>query len=442
MHQPAILIIDDNQEILLSLRLLLKGSFKDLTVCADPLKIQELFSRKKFDIVILDMNFTRDADSGEEGFLYLGQLKALNPAVKVILITAYGDVDKAVRAIKAGAYDFILKPWQNEKVLAVVESATGSSLIAELPPSESGFHGLCYNSTAMQKVVQQIKQVAPTEANVLILGENGTGKEVVARAIWQESRRAHQPFTSVDLGSLSQNLLESELFGHVRGAFTDAKTERIGCFEAADKGTIFLDEIGNLPLSGQSKLLTAIEKKEICRLGSTKPLRFDARILAATNANLLKLVENGEFRRDLYYRLNTVVIQLPPLRERQEDILLLADSFLAEYAIKYQKKCLLDDETVRHFLTTYSWPGNIRELKHAMERAVILNTDGSVTISECGLEELDARENTLTLTLEEREREQVVAIMKKAQGNISQAARELGLTRASLYRRLEKFGLN
>jgi len=442
MQQPAILIIDDNSDILLSLRLLLKSEFSDITVCENPHKISDLYSRKMYSVVILDMNFSRDADSGEEGFAYLDELLKINPGVKVIFITAYGDVDKAVRAIKAGATDFILKPWQNEKVLEVVRQAARSGLDKQLSES-ADFHGLSCYSFEMQEVVRQIRQVAPTEANVLILGENGTGKEVVARAIWQESSRNEEVFLTVDLGSLSDNLLESELFGHVKGAFTDAKNERVGRFEAADHGTIFLDEIGNLPLNGQAKLLTAIEKKEICRLGSYKTTKFDVRIIAATNATLPALVEKGEFRRDLFYRLNTVVIQLPPLRDRKKDILILAENFLNHYTSKYNKKCTLDDDKVRKMLQNYNWPGNIRELKHVIERAVILNSSGSVSLTECGLNHLhQSTELNSSPTLEELEKEQIISVLKKMQGNISQAARELGLTRASLYRRLEKFGLN
>ena len=450
-----ILIVDDNEDILFSLKLLLKQHIEKIETESDPEKLSKHLDNEDFDVILLDMNFTKDSSSGQEGFYYLEKILQKDPLSVVIFITAYGDVEKAVHAIKAGATDFVLKPWNNDKILATIHSAIKLSkskkenfnlknkneeLSRELDSSFKDFIG---KSSAMQNVFELIEKVAKTDANILILGENGTGKELVARAIHRNSLRKKEVFLSVDLGTINENLFESELFGHIKGAFTDAKKDKVGRFELASGGTIFLDEIGNLSLPMQSKILTAIEKNEIIRVGDTKPKKLDVRLISATNMPLLKMISENDFRQDLFFRINTVEIKLPPLRERGEDILLIAEFFIKEFSKKYKKDITKLTTAAEKKLLSYSWPGNVRELKHTIERAIIMCDSNALDENDFMLS-ISENKNEMkinTFNLDEIEHQIIEKALAKYQGNVSQAAKELGLTRASLYRRLEKYGI-
>ena len=380
-----ILVVDDKEDILFALKLLLKKHVEKIDTEQNPGNIPELLKNESYDLVLLDMNFTADMSGGQEGYYWMQRVKEIDPSILVIFITAYGDVEKAVKAIKAGATDFVLKPWQNEKLLTTINTAlklrqsqTEASnlrikqkeLSAALDQPFSDFIGI---SQEMQKVFATIQKVAETDASVLILGENGTGKELVARALHRNSGRRDEVFISVDLGSINENLFESELFGHVKGSFTDAKSDRIGRFEVASGGTLFLDEVGNLSLPMQAKLLTTLEKRQIARVGANKIIPIDVRMICATNMPIHDMTRENTFRQDLLYRMNTVEIFLPPLRDRGEDIPLLAEHFLKNYAKKYKKEINSISERAIKKLELYPWPGNIRELQHALERAVILS---------------------------------------------------------------------
>ena len=451
-----VLIIDDNEDVLQAARLFLKKHAVVIHTEKNPQMIPALLGHERYDIILLDMNFTRDVTSGKEGFHWLRQIQELDPAVVVILITAYGDVEMAVRAMKEGATDFVLKPWSNEKLLATLLSAMAlrrsrlevdrlksreRQLAQDMDQPFSDFIG---QSPAMQAVYRSIQKVAGTDANVLILGENGTGKELVARALHRHSARAGEAFVSVDMGAISETLFESELFGHLKGAFTDAREDRAGRFEVASGGTLFLDEIGNLPLPLQAKLLTVLERRQILRLGSNRPIPIDIRLVTATNLPIHDVVGDGDFREDLLYRINTVEIHLPPLRERGDDILLLADHFLKQYCKKYNMAAKSFNAAARDKLFTYAWPGNVRELQHAVERAVIMAESATLTPADILLSTPKRKSNDLPMdayNLEEIEKLAIQRTVQKHQGNISKAAKELGLTRTSLYRRLEKYGL-
>lgn len=453
----CILIADDDKDVLQAAKLLLKQHARTVDTVSDPKQIPQYLEKTQYDVVLLDMNFNEDVSSGDEGFYWLRNIQKLSPSTAVVLITAYGDVDKAVKAIKLGAVDFVLKPWQNEKLLATVNAAMNlSSSRREIAALRSRFstfqkdleqpyQNIIGQSASMQKVFETIEKVAKTDANVLITGENGTGKELVARALHRRSNRSEQPFVTVDMGALSENLFESELFGHEKGAFTDAKDTRAGRFEVASGGTLFLDEIGNLPLHLQPKLLSALQTHNIFRIGSNKPVKIDIRLICATNEPLRKMVENHNFRQDLLYRINTIEIHIPPLRERLGDISLLAEHFLAQYARKYKKENLQLTDGAISFLMSYSWPGNIRELEHSIERAVILTDGNQLTSDDFMLNQpksgVQLNEGDHDLNLEEMERTAVIRALDKHEGNISRAAEELGLTRTSLYRRIEKYGL-
>lgn len=451
-----ILIIDDDVDVLTAARLFLKQHAPLVHTERDPALIPGLLRNETYDIVLLDMNFTRDVSSGKEGFFWLDRILEIDPSAVVVLITAYGDVEMAVRAIKAGAADFILKPWQNERLLATLMAAMAirsSRLeVAHLRSRQQllssdldqGFQEFIGSSRAMQAVFGTVQKVAPTEANVLILGENGTGKELVARELHRRSARAQEVFFSVDMGALSETLAESELFGHVRGAFTDARDERPGRFEIASGGTLFLDEIGNLPLPLQAKLLTVLQNREVTRVGSNKPRPIDIRLISATNVPLNVLVGQKSFRQDLLYRLNTVEISLPPLRDRVEDIPLLVDHFLSVYSRKYKKPVSGITSATMRKLEKYRWPGNVRELQHAVERAVIMSDSDSLQPSDFFFSAQSAGPDALTIdrfNLEEVEKAVIRRALSRHGGNVSQAAHELGLTRAALYRRLEKYAL-
>ncbi|HMK39371.1 MAG TPA: sigma-54 dependent transcriptional regulator [Bacteroidota bacterium] len=451
-----ILIIDDDADVLTAARLFLKQHADLVHAERDPALLPGLLRNEAYDIVLLDMNFTRDVSSGTEGFFWLDRILQIDPSSVVVLITAYGDVEMAVRAIKAGASDFVLKPWQNERLLATLMAAMAirrSRLEVEHLRSrqqllssdlDQGFQEFIGSGAAMQEVFGTIQKVARTDANVLILGENGTGKELVARELHRRSARAQEVFFSVDMGALSETLAESELFGHVRGAFTDAREDRPGRFEIASGGTLFLDEVGNLPLSLQSKLLTVLQNREVTRVGSNKSRPIDIRLISATNVPLNVLVEQKSFRQDLLYRLNTVEISLPPLRERVEDIPLLANHFLFIYSRKYQKSLAGVTPATMRKLEKYRWPGNVRELQHAVERAVIMSDSRSLQPSDFFFPAQARAPDTLTIErfdLEDVEKTVIRKALAKHRGNVSQAAHELGLTRAALYRRLEKYAL-
>ncbi len=451
-----ILAVDDNEDILFALKLLLKQHAEKVTTLNSPDNVIELIKKEYYDVILLDMNFTKDAISGQEGFDLLEKIMEVDPKAVVVFITAYGDAEKAVRAIKSGATDFVLKPWQNEKLLATISSSIKlrrSRLEADELRNrqkeisavlDQPFHEFIGNSPEMQTVFNTISKVAKTDANVLILGENGTGKELVARALHRNSPRNEEVFISVDLGSISETLFESELFGHEKGAFTDAKKEKPGRFEIASKGTIFLDEIGNLSLPLQTKLLTAIERREVTRVGANKSIPVDVRLICATNNDLFQMVADTTFRQDLLYRINTVEIHLPPLRERTGDITLLANHFLKVYSKKYRKSVKGINAAAIKKLNHYTWPGNVRELQHAIERAIIMSETSILEADDFILSSPPMKTNELefdTFNLDEVEKSIIVKVLKQNQGNISQAAQELGLTRTSLYRRMEKYGL-
>jgi len=452
-----ILIVDDNEDILLAARLLIKPFTSLVVTEKDPKRIPELLKDDGYDVIFLDMNFTQDITSGQEGFYWLKEILTIDPLAVVILITAFGDVETAVRAVKEGATDFVLKPWQNEKLLATFSSAlklresrielnrikSRQKFLNEEP--EYGFHEIIGTSGSIKSVFNTITKVAGTDANVLILGENGTGKELAARALHKHSKRNTEVFISVDMGSISPSLFESELFGHVKGAFTDAKEDRPGRFEIASGGTLFLDEIGNLPPELQAKLLTVIQNREIIKVGSNKPIKIDIRLICATNKPIYDLSGENKFRQDLLYRINTVEIHLPPLRERSGDIPLLAEHFLSIYNRKYKRENLIFESGTLKRLENYSWPGNIRELKHSIERSVILCEGNSLKPTDLFLKEPQTKsgeeEEFATYNLDEIEKRIIRKALVKYEGNISKAANELGLTRTSLYRRMEKHGL-
>jgi len=452
-----ILVVDDNEDILFALKLLLKPHIELLHTTPNPSDIPDLMGKEMYDVILLDMNFTKDAISGQEGFTWLEKILSIDPKAIVVFITAYGDAEKAVKAIKAGATDFILKPWQNEKLIATVSAAmklkrsqqeVDTLKMKQQEISEvldQPFHEFIGNSEEMRSVFATIQKVAKTDANVLILGENGTGKELVARALHRNSPRSGEVFINIDLGSIAESLFESELFGHERGAFTDAKKEKPGRFEIASGGTLFLDEIGNLTLAMQAKLLTVIERREVIRVGSNKPKNIDVRLICATNNNIAQMTSEGQFRQDLLYRINTVEIHLPPLRERQGDIPLLAKHFIQIYSKKYKKDITNLSADALKKLNLYHWPGNVRELQHSIERAIIMSDSNILQPDDFFL---SATKQTKavggdfdTYNLEEVEKAIINKVLKQFQGNITQAATELGITRTSLYRRMEKYDL-
>ena len=449
-----ILIVDDNEDVLFALNLLLEPYTEKIKVATTPDRIEHFMTTFHPDLILLDMNFSRDAISGQEGFESLKQILQLDPQAIVIFMTAYADTDKAVRAIKAGATDFIPKPWEKDKLLATLtsgmrlrQSQQEVNMLKEqveiLSGQNASENDIIGESPAMQEVFATINKLSNTDANILILGENGTGKDVIARLIYRCSPRYGKPFVTIDLGSIPEQLFESELFGFEKGAFTDAKKSKAGRMEVATNGTLFLDEIGNLSLPMQSKLLTAIEKRQISRLGSTQTIPIDVRLICATNADIRQMVEDGNFRQDLLYRINTIEIHIPPLRERGNDIILLADHFLDRYTRKYKKKIHGLTREAKNKLLKYAWPGNVRELQHTIERAVILG-DGSMLKPENFLFHTTSKqkkEEEVVLNLEQLERQAIEKALRISNGNISRAAEYLGITRFALYRKLEKLGL-
>lgn len=454
-----ILIVDDNEDLLKAARIFLKRHLAQVDVEKNPEAIPALMANEDYDVILLDMNYTKDVSSGSEGYYWLERILEIDPSAVVVLITAYGDVQMAVRAIKAGATDFVLKPWENEKLLATIFAAMklreSRQEVADLRIKQkemakqvnNSFGDIIGQGPAIHKIFQTIERVAATDANVLILGENGTGKELIARAIHAHSSRKENVFASVDLGSITETLFESELFGHKKGAFTDAKEDRAGRFELAHEGTLFLDEIGNLSMPLQAKLLTVLQNRKVSRVGANKATEINIRLICATNMPLYEMVKENRFRQDLLYRINTIEIEIPPLRDRLEDIPLLVNHFLKQYAEKYNKQVSKLSDAAMTRLHKHTWPGNIRELQHAIERAVILSSSPVLQPEDFNLSnnnthnKEEAQVNIDQYNLEEVEKLLIRKVLKKYNGNITQAASELGLTRSSLYRRLEKYGL-
>lgn len=452
MQKGKILIVDDDKSILRSLEILLENEFERVKTISNPNLILSEYQQGNYDVVLLDMNFSTGINTGNEGIFWLNEILKTDEKAVIILITAYGDVDLAVKAMKEGATDFIIKPWNNEKLIYTLKSAfkirksqleinklakENDSLSAEINKSKEKIIG---SSQIMNKIYSMINKVAPTDANILILGENGTGKELIAKEIHRKSKRNLKPMISIDMGTIPESLFESELFGHKKGAFTDAKEDRTGRFEIANGGTLFLDEISNIPVSLQSKILAALQKREIVPLGSNKPVSIDVRLITATNKNPKDIIQQGLFRKDLYYRINTVQIELPPLRNRQDDIIQIAEYYLGIFSSKYEKKQLKFSTSAINTLKNYHWPGNIRELKHSIEKAVILN-DGNILQSEDFMFKQESKTSDWPLKFDEIERIAIQRALQNNAGKMIDAAKELGLTRQTLYNKLKKYNL-
>ncbi len=449
----SILIVDDDEDVLITARMILRSEFTEILTENSPKKLESLLKSKDVDVVILDMNFKTGATSGNEGLFWLRKIKEINESIMVIMNTAYGDIQLAVECMKKGATDFMVKPWEKEKLLTTVKNIfqlrKSERKIDKLEARqavldndiEKDFGEMIGKSKAMQDVFDTISQVAATDANVLILGENGTGKELAARAIHRLSKRKKMPFIKADLGALSETLFESELFGHKKGAFTDAKENRIGRFEVADGGTLFLDEIGNTSANQQTKLLSVLQSREVTSVGSNKPVAIDIRLVSATNKPIHELAKNEDFRQDLLYRINTIEIELPPLRSRVEDIPLLADHFIKQYSSKYDKGELEINPEALKKLGRYDWPGNIRELQHAIERAVIMAKSGKIEAEDFIIKQQSVKPNLESLNVTDIEQTAIEKAIEKHHGNLTKAAQELGMGRSTLYRKMEKYGL-
>ena len=448
-----VLIVDDDQQMLDTLKLLLKYEFSDIHCLRNPNLIPEILKKEKFDLILLDMNFSTGRTSGNEGLYWLREIRKVIPLATVIMISAYGTIDLAIEAMKDGAMDFILKPWDNQKLLATLKSAINfnrmktdlekvkaqNRILTDGIDQNSRF--IIGKSMKMKRIVETIDIVAQTDANVLILGENGTGKEVIAREIYRKSRRNEEIFLHVDTGSVVESLFESEMFGHSKGAFTGAVSDKKGRFELADRGTLFLDEIGNISVPLQAKLLSAIQSKEFFPVGSQQKVQTDIRLICATNKPLDQMVAQGSFREDLYYRINTIQIEVPPLRERREDIAMLADHFISNFNRKYDKQCKLDDRALDQ-LEEYSWPGNIRELQNTLEKAVIMARTGKLEPELFNLGDRSYSHTQEKLrSWEDIERYYLDQTIARHRGNLTEVARELKLSRPAVYRKLKKYGL-
>lgn len=454
MKKGSILVVDDNKNVLSALRILLDGYFEQVYVLSSPNMLVSTLREKNPDIVLLDMNYSAGINSGNEGLYWLSEIKKIDAELPVVLFTAYADIELAVKALKEGASDFVVKPWDNTKLLATLQAAFSLRLsrkeVKKLREKQNVLNSelnkeedVCWGrSEVMQNLLSLMKKVASTDANVLITGENGTGKELIAKKIHHLSLRANETLVSVDMGAVTESLFESELFGHTKGSFTDAKTDRAGKFEAADKGSLFLDEIGNLSYTLQAKLLTALQSRYIIRVGSNTPIPVDIRLICATNRNLFKAVQDGEFREDLLYRIDTIQIEVPPLRDRKEDILLLANFFLDKFTKKYNKKELrLSDKSVIK-LENYAWPGNVRELQHAIEKAVILSDGTELQPTDFYMRPMENKAAVIeSMNLEEMEKILIEKALTKYDKNISAIASELGITRPTLYSKMKKYGL-
>ncbi|MEM8847956.1 MAG: sigma-54 dependent transcriptional regulator [Bacteroidota bacterium] len=451
MIDANILVVDDNKSVLSALEILLQFEYKSVQTLFNPNQISSFPKLEEIDIVLLDMNFSAGVNTGNEGLFWLNEIKKKSPNTSVILMTAYGAVDLAVSALKQGATDFILKPWNNERLMATVKSAyelrKSKQEIHKLKKKESNLkqvinedkNSIIGNSKALTSVLNLVKKVAKTDVNVLITGENGTGKELIAREVHRLSVRKDEVFIGVDMGSIAENLFESELFGHLKGSFTDAKEDRVGKFEAAHQGSLFMDEMGNLSLQMQAKLLSAIQNRSIVRVGSNKSISVDIRLICATNCNLEQMVSEGLFREDLLYRINTIHIEVPPLRDRDDDVLILADFFLKHFAAKYDKPGLRMNNEAQEKLLEYQWPGNVRELQHTMERAIILSEGDILKPSDFLLHaKLHHELGHGVLTLEDMEQQMIAKALEQNDGNYKAAAEQLGISRQTLYNKLKK----
>ncbi len=450
LKKYCILAIDDDVDVLTAVRLLLKTEAKEIVTEKNPENIPALLATQNFDVVLLDMNFKASINTGNEGIYWLKRIKESKPETAIIMITAYGDIDLAVRSLKEGASDFVVKPWHNEKLISTIKDALKSKGIlkgkAETSLQNNSIIGkeLLGESEAMNDIFYKIDKIAPTDANILILGENGTGKDLIAKAIHQKSLRANKPFVKVDVGALTETLFETELFGHKKGAFTDAKEDRAGRFETANGGTLFLDEIGNISLSQQAKLLSVLQNRYITRLGENTPLPVDIRLICATNVPITELAKESRFRKDLIYRINTVEIIVPPLRKRSDDIIMLANHFAEIYSDKYLKPKMSFDGAALNKLLHHNYPGNVRELQYTIERAIIMSDEDCLTAKdlifspiEASVEEYGEADDETNLSTVEKNI--ILRVIEKHNGNITKAAKELGLTRTALYRRLSKY---
>jgi DNA-binding NtrC family response regulator len=454
MKKGCILIIDDNKNVLSALRIFLDNYYEEVILLPSPNTLVYTLKEKNPDIVLLDMNFSAGINTGNEGLFWLSEIKKADPEIPVVLFTAYADIELAVKALKQGATDFVVKPWDNTKLLATLQSAyelrVSKKEVKKLREKQSVLNqelnkdDICWGqSEPMKNLLSLINKVAQTDANILITGENGTGKELIARKIHYSSQRANETLISLDIGSITESLFESELFGHVKGAFTDARTDRAGKFEAADKGTLFLDEIGNLSYPLQAKLLTALQSRQVVRVGDNKPIPVDIRLISATNKDLFESVKAGEFREDLLYRINTIHIEVPPLRERKEDIVLLADFFLNRFSKKYNKPDMVLSDKAIAKLEGYTWPGNVRELQHAIEKAVILSDSNILQDYDFHTRAVEDRASVIdSISIEEMEKILIEKSLKKHNKNISVVAEELGITRPTLYNKMKKYGIS
>ncbi len=447
-----VLIVDDNQSVLTALEMLLQSEFKEVYTLKDPGNLISTIQQNRVDVILLDMNFKAGINTGNEGIHWLRRIYEADPTISVVLITAYGDVELAVKAVKEGAFDFILKPWDNTKLISTLHAALKlrtsklenkglrektRNLTQEIIPAEQNIIG---QSAPMKNVFDLIKKVAATDANILLTGENGTGKEVIACEIHRLSVRKHEVMVGVDMGAISETLFESELFGHLKGSFTDAKEDRAGKFETADKGTLFLDEIGNLTIGLQAKILAALQNRTVTRIGSNTPIPIDIRLISATNRDLQKMIAEGLFREDLLYRINTITIEIPPLRKRGYDILLLAGFYLIKYGEKYNKPSLKINSKAEQRLMSYPWPGNVRELQHCIERAVILADKSEVDENNLALSgHIQQQPDTSVQTLEEMEKQMILASIEQANGNLSAVAKNLGIARPTLYNKMKRY---
>jgi DNA-binding NtrC family response regulator len=450
MKNASILVVDDDPDVLTAVRLLLKTEARQVVTEKNPGNLKDHLTSQQFDIVLLDMNFNSSINTGNEGLFWLKEIKKMKVTTEVIMITAYGHIDLAVRSLKEGAADFVVKPWQNEKLIGTIaeilakKEKPGTSSPKTSKDSIIGKE-LIGTSEVMQDIFYKIDKIAPTDANILILGENGTGKDLVARAIHQQSLRAPKPYVKVDVGALTDSLFESELFGHKKGAFTDAREDRAGRFESANGGTLFLDEIGNISLHQQAKLLSVLQNRQVTRLGTNQAVPIDIRLICATNLPIHELANENRFRKDLIYRINTVEIIIPPLRKRDDDILLLSQHFVKIYCNKYLKQEMQFDQKAMEKLASYHYPGNVRELQYSIERAVIMADSDVLQAKDIIFSPIESSAvmdtEPLELNLSAVEKNTILKVIEKHHGNITRAARELGLTRTALYRRISKYDI-
>jgi DNA-binding NtrC family response regulator len=450
LKNASILVVDDDTDMLTAIRLLLKTEVKEIVTEKNPENLRWHLSKDSFDMILLDMNFTSAINTGNEGLFWLKKVKELKPDTDVIMVTAYGDIDLAVRTLKEGAADFVVKPWHNEKLISTIKDALKRK--SSKNNAQPGFQydsiigkELLGESDVIKEIFYKVEKIAPTDANILILGENGTGKDGIAKAIHQHSMRSDKPFVKVDVGALTETLFESELFGHRKGAFTDAREDRMGRFEAANGGTLFLDEIGNISLQQQAKLLSVLQNRQVMRLGSNEPIPLDIRLICATNVPISELANENRFRKDLIYRINTVEIIMPPLRKRGSDIILLANHFSRVYSNKYLKPILEFDSKASEKLLNYHYPGNVRELQYTIERAVIMSDNDVFRAEDLIFSPIESASFTESepaeLKLSAIEKNTILRVIEKHSGNITRAAKELGLTRTALYRRLSKYDI-